>query len=105
MGALDPGAPIAYGRNFNYYNKYTVTNGTFNTNADIIITFQTYTVTFDLESTGVVQYSFNGNYIAGEMDSSWASKTLVFQNRALSKIWFKLISGSGIVRVEAWSTQ
>ena len=98
----NPLAPITWGRDFNYYKKLTVSSGTFTSNSDVIITFPTYTVNFSLESTGVVQYSFNGTDIHGEMDSTKSSKDLSFQNRQVTKIWFKLISGAGTVRIEAW---
>lgn len=106
---LAPGAPITYGRDFNYFNKLTVANSTFNYNADIIITFPTQTVTFQLESGGPVQYSFNGNTIHGDMTMGTTglitSNSLIFQNRVISKIWFLTTSGSSVVRVEAWGTR
>lgn len=98
----NPKAVIDYGRDFNFYTKLSITSSTFGANCDITITFPTYTIKFDLESTGVVQYSFNGNTVHGEMDSTQASKSLLFENRVASKIWFKLVSGTGTVRVEAW---
>ena len=98
----NPLGPIQWGKDFNYYKKLTVSAGAFATNADVIITFPTYTVNFNLETTGVVQYSFNGTDIHGEMDSTKVSKDLSFQNRPVCKIWFKLISGAGTVRIEAW---
>jgi hypothetical protein len=92
------------GRDFNFFNKVTVTWSTFGGNTDgyapdLIITFPTYTVTFQLESGGPVQYSFNGHTIHGDMTTGLPSASLTFQNRVISKIWFK---GSGTVRVEAW---
>lgn len=98
----NPKAAITWGKDFNFYRKLTVANSNFNTDADVWITFPTYTVNFSLESTGVVQYSFNGTDIHGEMDSTKSSKDLSFQNRPVCKIWFKLISGTGTVRIEAW---
>jgi len=98
----NPLGPITYGRDFNYYQKMDMVSSSFATNADVAITFPTYTVRFDLETTGVVQYSFNGTDIHGEMDSAQASKSLLFENRQVCKIWFKLVSGSGTVRIEAW---
>jgi hypothetical protein len=98
---LDPGAPITYGRDFNFFQNVTVTAsiGAFNADADVIITFPTYTVTF--MSTGALEYSFNGNTVHGDMNmnSLTTSNILTFQNRQISKIWFR---GTGLVRVEAW---
>lgn len=101
-GPLDPGAPITYGRDFNYFNNFTVTasSAAFNTDADIIITFPTYTVTFMVASgVGPIQYSFNGNTVHGDLNGTGPNNILLFQNRVISKIWFK---GTGAVRVEAW---
>jgi hypothetical protein len=97
---------ITYGRDFNFFNKLTVTATNFGDQSvdgyqpDVIITFPTYTVTFQLESGGPVQYSFNGNTVHGDMTSGKASASLTFENRVISKIWFK---GSGVVRIEAWA--
>jgi hypothetical protein len=94
------------GRDFNFFQKITVTASTFGGNSvsgqqpDMIITFPTYTVTFFLESGGPVQYSFNGQTVHGDMTTAQASATLTFTNRVVSTIWFK---GSGVVRVEAWA--
>lgn len=99
----DPKAAITWGRDFNFFQKLVVSTGTFNVDADMVITFPTYTVTFQLEAGGPIQYSFNGNTIHGDMTAGTTglitSNSLVFQNRVISKIWFK---GSGTVRVEAW---
>lgn len=101
----NPNAPITWGKDFNFYRKLSVVGANFASTSDILITFPTYTVNFSLESTGVVQYSFNGTDVHGEMDSTKSSKDLSFQNRQLCKIWFKLISGTGTVRIEAWGTR
>ena len=106
MGVLDPGAPIVYGRDFNFFQNLTVTAaiGAFNTNADIIITFPTYTVTFMVTTGATLQYSFNGNTVHGDMSGAAGAPNniLIFQNRVISKIWFR---GTGPVRVEAWATR
>jgi hypothetical protein len=101
-----------FGRDNNYFNKLEVTATGFGSNSadgyqpDMVITFPTYTVTFQLEGTGVIQYSFNGQTIHGDMNSSttgFYSANLTFANRVISKIWFKVISGTPTVRVEAWA--
>jgi hypothetical protein len=98
-GPLDPGAPIIYGRDFNFFQNVTVTASlsAFNADADVIITFPTYTVTF--VGSGSIQYSFNGNTVHGDMNVTTGTGFLTFQNRQISKIWFR---GTGPVRVEAW---
>jgi hypothetical protein len=103
----DPMGPITYGRDFNFFKNVTPTistPGTFNFDADICITFPSYTVTFTCSAGASVQYSFNGNTVHGDMGTTTPGgvagvTSLVFQNRQISKIWF---SGTGIIRVEAW---
>jgi hypothetical protein len=107
--------PKTQGYNFHYFNKISVSWSTlgngpacFNDGyfdgygSDLIIPFPTYTVTFQLENLtgGHVQYSFNGISIDGDMTSTFPSINLIFQNKAISGIWF---TGSGTVRVEAWA--
>lgn len=95
-------APITQGFDHNFFQKITVSNANFNNLSDMLILFPTYTVTFQLETTsgGLVEYSFNGNTVHGDMTSNLPSANLVFQNRVISGIWFK---GTGVVRVEAWA--
>ena len=96
-----PFSVINYGKDFNYFNKLSVsiTDGYFPTECQILIPFSTYTVTFGLESGGLVEYSFNGITLHGDMTDGYASEHLVFENRVISKIWFR---GAGTIRVEAW---
>lgn len=100
MSAL---SKITQGRDFNFFQRVSVTSPTFTDNCDTIITFSTKTLTFLLEGTGIVEYSFNGNTLHGDMDSTLSSRGLVFDNRVASKIWFRLKSGGPVtVRIEAW---
>ncbi|MGI0058137.1 MAG: hypothetical protein ACREBJ_00070 [Nitrosotalea sp.] len=104
----DPKAAISYGRDFNFFKNVTPgssTPGVFAADCDVVITFSTYNVTFWMGSSlgaGTMQYSFNGNTVHGTIDSAGttAPAFLEFDNRVVSKIWF---SGTGVVRVEAWS--
>lgn len=101
----DPMGPITYGRDFNFFKNVTPTvaiNAAFNFDADVCITFPTYTVTF-MVTGGPVQYSFNGNTVHGDMAVSPAlNSSLIFENRQIAKIWFR---GTGTVRIEAWGTR
>jgi hypothetical protein len=103
----DPKGPITYGRDFNFFANVTPTisiSTAFNFDADVVILFPSYTVTFMIDSGGgAVQYSFNGNSVHGDLGGGVSGVTgvtsLVFQNRQISKIWFR---GAGPIRVEAW---
>jgi hypothetical protein len=104
MVITDPLAAKNYGYDFNFFKKFSSANATGNyaTDADVLINLKapTYTVTFFLESGGPLTYSFNGLVDHGDMTAGQASATLTFQNRTISKIWFK---GTGVVRIEGWS--
>jgi hypothetical protein len=93
---------IDYGRDFNFFKKLDVNipiDGYFPTNCQVFISFPTSTVTFQLESGGPLEYSFNGINVHGDMTDGYFSENLTFLNRAVSKLWFR---GIGTVRIEAW---
>lgn len=94
------------GKDFNFFKKVDVTSAVFvDGTPDIIITFSNRSLFFMNEGTGVVEYSFNGNTVHGELDSTKDSKTLKFDNRTSALIWFRVKSGSSgpiTVRVDAW---
>jgi hypothetical protein len=97
------------GRDFNFYEKIEVSSPDFNEKLDVIITFSTQSVMMLLENTtGIVEYSFNGNTVHGELNSALPSRAIAFDNRVISKIWFRIKSGSPsplTVRVDAWGKQ
>jgi hypothetical protein len=102
------------GKDFNFYQKLSVTATTFGGGSasgqqpDIIISFTTQGVLFLNEGTGVVEYSFNGQTVHGELDSTKPSVGLSFDNRVVSMIWFRVKSGSSgpiNVSIHAWSIQ
>lgn len=103
------------GRDFNFYQKYEVTASTFGGHSDdgnqpdMIITFPTQSVIFlNEETSGVIEYSFNGNTVHGELDPTLPTRGLTFDNRVVSMIWFRVKSGSTgplTVRVDAWGTR
>lgn len=102
------------GRDYNFFTKVTPTWTTFGqypsvdgygTSPDVIILIPTYQVTFQLEgASGEVQYSFNGQTLHGDMNAGtgFYSANLTFTNRVISTIWFKSVSGSPTVRIEAY---
>lgn len=105
-----PTGKIVLGRDFNYYTKVDVTVGSFQATCDAIITFPTQTVMLLNEDTGsdIVEYSFNGNTLHGELNPSLITKSMTFDNRVISKIWFRVKSGSTgpiTVRIDAWGTR
>jgi hypothetical protein len=114
-----PGIKKTHGRDFNYFTKtavnwtqfgapdgYTLADGY---GPDQVITFSTYGLIFNTEGSGgtnIVEYSFNGTTVHGELVPSTNRATLTFLNRVESLIWFRLKSGAAgpiTVSVEAWS--
>jgi hypothetical protein len=97
--------PRALGRrDWNFFVKLAVSSSSFATNCDVLIPFPPQTITFQLEGTGKVEYSFNQGTLHGDMENGKSSATLTFVDRSESKIWFRLVSGSPTIRIEAWGT-
>jgi hypothetical protein len=102
------------GRDYNYFNKVAVNWTTFgggnNGNPDCFISFTTQGIQFlNLGSgtTNVVEYSFNGQTVHGELNPSNATQGLTFDSRIISLIWFRLQSGSSgpvTISIQAWAT-
>lgn len=98
------------GFDYNFFQKLSVSNTTFNTNADMFILFSTQGIYLENEgstgsTTSVVEYSFNGNTVHGELDPSLPSRSLMFERRTVAAIWFRVKAGSSgpiTVRVDAW---
>lgn len=99
-------------RDFNFFEKQNINWTTFGGGAsdgygpDMIIPFNTQSVIFINEGTGVLEYSFNGKTVHGELDSASITKGLIFDNRIVSLIWFRVKTGSTgpiTISVQAWS--
>jgi len=100
------------GKDFNFFEKLDVNWSDFGANSvdgqqpDMIVTFLTQGVMIVNEGSGAVEFSFNGNTVHGELDSTTPTTSLTFNNRAVSKIWFRVKSGSSgpiTISVNAWS--
>lgn len=106
MTTLNKG-PINYGKQFNYFKKLTVTWSTFGSDGyhcDIVIPFSTQGVIFLNEDTSdIVEVSFDGTNIHDELNPAQPSKGVVYDNRDICKVWFRLSSGSSaVVTIRAW---
>ena len=104
------------GRDYNFYQIATITATTFGGGTDdgyqpsMFIRFPSYGLIFTNETSGqIVEYSFNGNTIHGQLDGTATSNTrnITFLNRQVSAIWFRVKSGSSsaVVSVTAWGTR
>ena len=103
------------GKDFNYYKKITVTSTDFGSDSvsgeqpDVVFGFTVQSLMLLNEGAGgsgnnVIEYSFNGNTVHGELDPDLPSRALSFDNRSVSMIWFRIKSGStsSVIRVDAW---
>lgn len=105
--------PKNNGRDFNFFEKISVTNTTFGVSGDgylcdMIIDFPVAGLILHTEgtSTNTVEYSFNGNHVHGELIPGSGRATLTFLNRKVTAIWFRVKAGSVApitVSVEAWA--
>ena len=112
-----------FGHAHDYFQKVAVNWTVFGANAvdgyqpDLVINLPepTYTVIFTNLSTptapvttSVVEYSFDGNTVHGQLGNHINNLSLTFQNRVISCIWFRVQSGSTgpiNVSVEAWGVR
>jgi len=90
----------------NFFDRITVNSNNFE---DCRVSWEFNSVGLMLLNTStvageIVEYSFNGVDIAGDLDPSNASAGISFDNRQENAIWFRrqTTGSSIIVRVEAW---
>ena len=115
-----PGIKKNFGRDHNYYRSISVTWTQFGApdgytiadgyGPDLIITFPTYGVIFSNDTPGqIVEYSFNGTTVHGQLDGTVTSTTRIMQflNRPISLIWFRVKAGStaATISTTAWGTR
>jgi hypothetical protein len=98
---------IMQGKDYNFFQRVTINSNTFAQISDITIPFRNSNMGFSMifEGSGIIEYSFNGNTVHGDMDSTALTKGLVFDNRKISAVWFRLkTAGAGVtLRFEAWA--
>ncbi len=87
---------------FNYFRVILVDGYDFPTvpQADFGLNPQAFT--FLNRGNHVIQYSFNGINVHGDLNSNDPSIGLAFDGRCESKVFFRALDGYGTVRVEAW---
>ena len=75
-------------------------------NADVVFDYRHSNLSFSLvwEGTGVIEYSFVHPRVHGDMENGQPTQAMFFDNRPVTRIWFRLKSGAGgTVRVEGWA--
>lgn len=92
----------------NFFGKYNVLSTSF----EVVATwnFTSIGIALMVESNNVndvIQYSFDGETVHGDMTPTMPSEGIVFDNRFQSKVWFRRATpgDSVLVRVESWRHQ
>ena len=120
LSPTGPLKPITYGRDYNYFKEVIINSTTFGGdtypdgysiadgyNCNAIIWFKPEGIILFNKSTAIIEYSFNGTTLHGELDGTSGSltKMLTFYNRIQSKIWFRVKSGGpGTIQIHSWAT-
>lgn len=87
---------------WNYFNEVTVNETSFPDDPQVNFHFNSQGFSFLNRGAQIVQYSFDGTTVHGDLNPGDNSKERIFDIRVECKVWFKVASGSSAVRVEAW---
>ena len=92
-------------KNSNFFERLSISSTSF----DILAkwNFNSQGIALMVESNNssdVIEYSFDGETVHGDMTPLLPSEAMMFDGRAQNKIWFRRATpgDSVIVRVEAW---
>ena len=91
---------------YNFFTKINVTSTSF---ASHLVSWNFNSIGFSFLNEAdaravVVEYSFDGTTVHGDLTPLLPSEGIVFDNRMVSKVWFRLVTAGtpALVRVEAW---
>lgn len=92
-------------RDSNFFDKLQVSSTSFD--VDVQWNFISTGIALMVEAESVedvVQYSFDGETVHGDMTPGKPSEAIIFDNRHQNHIWFRRESAGApvLVRVEAW---
>ena len=89
----------------NYFKRVTVTTSNFaDCECSWDFTSQGISLLNEASAGTIIEYSFNGSDLCGDLDPSEATAGMIFDNRGQCRVFFRLKSGtSASVRVEAWA--
>lgn len=90
------------GSKFNYFRIISVDSVSFSTVPQVSFGFIPQGFSFINRGVDVIEYSFDGSTVHGDLDPSDESIGLTFNNRLESKVWFRSPGAPQNVRVEAW---
>ena len=87
---------------WNFFEVVSVDGYDFPDTAQVSFGFNSQAFSLLNRGSYVVEYSFDGETVHGDLDPSDASKGLAFDARVECRIWFRSVLGYSTVRVEAW---
>ena len=89
----------------NFFDRFDVSSTSFDVKVSWNFTSQGLALLIYSDNSGdVIQYSFDGETVHGDMVPKTPSEAIIFDNRFQNKIWFRRATpGDSVsVRVEAW---
>ena len=92
---------------FNFFDRVTVSTTAFTW---VSWEFNSTGIMLLNESTtsaNIIQYSFNGTDLHGDLRPNSPSSSMAFDNRTESSIYFRLAPGAGsaVLRIETWGSR
>lgn len=88
---------------WNFFEVVTVDDSDFPATPQVSFGFLSQGIIFLNRGANIVEYSFDGSTVHGDLDPSDESVILTFNNRVEDKVWFRYSGGTSTVRVEAWA--
>jgi hypothetical protein len=93
-----------------FFRKYSISDTAFSSAPTATWNFTSIGIALMIESddsADVIEYSFDGVTIHGDMTPLMPSEAIIFDNRFHSKVWFRrATAGAAVtVRVEAWRNE
>jgi len=86
--------PNTKGQDHNFYKKVSVSSASFQTNADAVLIYPYTMYSIINEGPGVIEFSFNGNTLHGDMTVGTPSSAINVYESSSNKVWFRLKSGA-----------
>lgn len=91
----NPLGPRTLGKDRFFFQRKEITSNVFNDSADVALSLITKnSVLLINEGPGIVQYSFNGTTVHGELNNTIGTNAVSVNNPSIVKIWFKIKSGT-----------
>lgn len=88
-----------------FFVETTVSDGYF-ADALFYFGFNSFGIALLNQGASIIEYSFDGTNVAGNLNPADSSQGIIFDNRPRSKIYLRLATGQSTatqVRVEAWN--